>query len=346
MPNLQEVRFADVDLSDPFFDSLKSDYREFPEWFRRKAEEPAYVHYDDTGRVDGFLYVKLEDGELGDVAPKLPSAHRLKVGTMKISPHGTLLGERFVKKIFDHALKYKVDEIYTTVFPKHEALIKLLGRYGFCEAAKKGGELVLARNMRSEYIDILASYPYIKLGDRNIYLLAIYPKWHTRLFPDSILNTESAEIISDISHTNSIHKVYIAGMQGMERLQSGDILLIYRTADNNENAEFKSVATSICVVEEYRHIRTFVAKNDFLGYCERYSVFDKFELSKFWDEKKYQHIIRFTYNLALTKRVTRKWIADNAHIDRGLRWGFMPLKRVQFLSIIKEGKVDETVIVD
>ena len=38
MENLQYKRFADVNLNDPFFDSLKSSYREFSDWFRRKAE--------------------------------------------------------------------------------------------------------------------------------------------------------------------------------------------------------------------------------------------------------------------------------------------------------------------
>ena len=33
------TRFADVNLSDEFFNSLKNDYIEFTEWFERKARE-------------------------------------------------------------------------------------------------------------------------------------------------------------------------------------------------------------------------------------------------------------------------------------------------------------------
>ena len=30
--------FGEIDLADPFFDSLKADYVEFSEWYRRKAD--------------------------------------------------------------------------------------------------------------------------------------------------------------------------------------------------------------------------------------------------------------------------------------------------------------------
>ena len=34
-------KFADIDLNDPFFDSLKEDYPGFEEWFDRKASTKA-----------------------------------------------------------------------------------------------------------------------------------------------------------------------------------------------------------------------------------------------------------------------------------------------------------------
>lgn len=41
--NLEYKKFADISLSDPFFDSLKTDYIEFEDWFKRKADNQAYV---------------------------------------------------------------------------------------------------------------------------------------------------------------------------------------------------------------------------------------------------------------------------------------------------------------
>ena len=123
--NLSYQFFRDVSLDDPFFDSLKNDYKEFYQWFLKKANEKAYVFYNHENKIDGFLYLKIENEAVNDVTPKLPIANRLKLGTFKINPHGTRLGERFIKKVFDHAFTVGVTEIYVTIFEKHGALIKL-----------------------------------------------------------------------------------------------------------------------------------------------------------------------------------------------------------------------------
>ena len=40
-------KFADIDLNDPFFKSLKEDYTEFETWFNKKSKDGsrAYVQY-------------------------------------------------------------------------------------------------------------------------------------------------------------------------------------------------------------------------------------------------------------------------------------------------------------
>lgn len=40
---LHLTKFRELSLADPFFDSLKAGYREFPDWFARKADEDVYV---------------------------------------------------------------------------------------------------------------------------------------------------------------------------------------------------------------------------------------------------------------------------------------------------------------
>lgn len=59
-----EIRkFLSVNLADTFFDSLKDDYPEFEEWFRRKSVqgEEAIVQYDEecnsTNRKNVILSV-------------------------------------------------------------------------------------------------------------------------------------------------------------------------------------------------------------------------------------------------------------------------------------------------
>lgn len=337
-------------LGDPFFDSLKKDYQEFPLWFAKKALERAYVFENDFGTIDGFLYLKEEVGPLLDIQPALPSARRLKVGTLKINPHGTRMGERFIKKIFDHAIYLGSEEIYVTVFASHAALVVLFERYGFVVRGSKvtenGTELVLIRSLDCDFVgDVVKNYPLVSLARKKVYLLALHPQWHTRLLPDSILSSESANVVQDVSHSNSIHKVYLAAMRGMENLQVGDILLIYRTSDDLGPAYYRSVATSICVVEEYRNIKSFRGEQEFLAYCQPYSVFTEEELRDFWLQKKYPHVVRFTYNIALSKRVNRKALIEDVGLDEGLRWGFIPLTHRQLLNIAERGGVNESFIV-
>ncbi|MGV7197652.1 N-acetyltransferase [Xanthomonas axonopodis] len=346
---LQLKQFKMIELADPFFDSLKAGYAEFPIWFQRKAEDWAYVFYGDLGTVEGFLYLKIESDAVEDTAPPLPPARRVKVGTFKVNPHGTRLGERFVKKLFDHALHVDAAEIYVTAFPEHTALLALFARYGFEHRANKtspnGTELVLVRTLQAPYQDVTTSYPLIPFGRNSAYLLALYPQWHTRLLPDSILRSEDDNIVQDISHANSIHKVYLAAMPGMEALRRGDLLLIYRTSDGQGSAYYRSVATSICVVEEYRTIHSFSSLNEFMGYCRPYSVFTDDELAQFWARKNYPHVVRFTYNVALSRRPNRKVLIENVGLNADARWGFMPLTHSQLLSIAQLGNVHESLII-
>lgn len=346
---LQRKRFGDINLDDPFFDSLKAGYAEFVDWFGRKADEQAYVFEGDGGQIDGFLYLKIEEGAVEDTTPPLPPAKRVKVGTFKINPHGTRLGERFIKKLFDHAIHVQAEEIYVTVFAEHEALINMFEKYGFERLADKvsanGTELVLVRRIHGEYRDVVRSYPLIPLGANAVYLLSLYPQWHTRLLPDSILQSEDSDIVQDISHTNSIHKVYLARMGGMEALKRGDLLLIYRTSDEKGAAYYRSVATSICVVEEYRNIHSFASEDEFLAYCRPYSVFEESELRSFWLRKNYPHVVRFTYNVALRKRPNRKVLIDEVGLDPNAYFGFLPLTHKQLLDIAQRGNIDEGLIV-
>lgn len=347
---LSRLLFSQIDLRDPFFDSLKSDYQEFPAWFSKKANDYAYVFRADSGQIDGFLYVKVENGPLTDVMPPLPPARRLKVGTLKINPHGTRLGERFIKKVIDHALTEGVDHAYVTVFEKHAALVSLLERYGFRRTATKttpnGTELVLVKPMHVQDGNPLERYPTVKLGHNAAYLLSLYPVWHTRLLPDSILKSEDASIVTDISHTNSIHKVYLAGMRGMDEIAPGDVLLIYRTSDGAGPAHYRSVITSVCVVEEHRHIASFASRDEFIRYCEPYSVFEKSELEAFWMKKKYPHVLRFTYNYALPKRITRGKLIEDFGFDADAYWGFMRIEKLKLQAVLSAAGLNEDLVVD
>ena len=343
MSELEYAQISSVAVTDAFFDTLRDDYPGFDQWFAGKASESAYVSRRTEGGIDGFLYLKREDGSVSDVQPALPVAKRLKVGTLKVNPHGTRLGERLLKKVFDHASEQDVDEIYVTVFPKHSKLIELFDRYGFAKVAEKSGaggtEDVMVRSLRRLSGDVVRDYPLINLAGRK-FMLAIYPNWHTRLLPDSKLHNESPDIVKDVSHTNSIHKVYLTAMRGTESLRCGDVLVIYRTGDNAAPARFRSVATSICTVEEVRDIGSFANADALIQYCAPYSVFEDAELRGFWSNRKYPNLIRFTYNAALKKRLTRGDLIDHGVIDENAYAGFMELTDAGFKVIVERGGIN------
>ncbi|MCF5914851.1 hypothetical protein [Aeromonas veronii] len=349
--NLIYQRFDNFNHADSFFDTLKKDYEEFSGWLRKKAiaGESAYVLYSDARDIDGFMYLKMEE-MVDDVEPPLPHGRHLKIGTFKFNSKGSLRGQRFIKKALDYAIRENADDIYVTVFEKHGYLIKIFERYGFILHGKKetlnGVELVYVRTLRVCRQDLLLDYPCVSTVGNKKFLLAIYPNFHTKLFPDSILNNESADIVEDVSYTNSIHKIYICAMQGVMQAKKGDLLVIYRTSDKLGPARFRAVATSVCVVEDVRNIREFSSLEEFLGYCERFSVFSKNDLINMYAHKRYPYIIRFTYNIALPKRPTRGTLLDNVGLNENDYWGFMELTNTQFETILRLGEVDESLVIN
>ncbi|OCG47925.1 acetyltransferase [Gilliamella sp. Choc5-1] len=356
MDNLKIQKFAEVNFSDPFFDSLKRDYAHgFVDWWNKKVktQDTAFVLYNyNYSSIDGFMYLKLENN-VDDITPPLTNGRYLKIGTFKFNPAGTLRGERFIKKIFDNAVANNVSGIYVTVFDKHDYLINLFKRYGFCihgtKQSDNGTENVLLKK-RTFLGDLEKDYPYINTKT-NKYLLAVYPKYHTQLFPDSILKTESSSIIDDVSHTNSIHKVYISNIPMTGNFNKGDIVVIYRTREEGKSAHYSAVTTSICVIEEVRTISSFSNNKKFVDYCSKYSVFTLDELNQLYSKNYYKtyspcYVIKFTYNIALSRRPNRAILINEVGLNEKERWSCLKLSDNQFEKILKLGEINESLIIN
>ena len=347
--NIEINKFKNININDPFFDSLKNSCQEFENWFAKKSDDEAYLMKDEEGLIQAFLYIKEEKGEVGDVKPPLPKDQYLKVGTFKINPHGTKLGERFIKKIFDNALSKGIKKIYVTIFPDHQELIQLLEKFGFekygHKKTKNGVEDVLLKQIDKISNEVELDYPIINLN-RKQYLIGIYPAYHTRLFPDSILHNEDAKIIDDVSHTNSIQKIYICRMKNVEYLKRGDALVIYRTKDEKGSAWYRSVATSLCVVQEVKNKHEFDSLDHFLEYCLPLSVFSEQELKEYYKTWGKLVTIKMTYNAALHNRIIMKQLVEKIGLNRDDYWGFRSITEDQFRHIAKLGGVDESFIVN
>ncbi|MHB8908169.1 MAG: PIN domain-containing protein [Syntrophales bacterium] len=128
--------FGNVEVSDDFFDSFRRDYPDFDRWFNRKADEIAYICRNESGKIIAFLYLKTEGPEepYSDIHPQFASKQRLKIGTFKVVLNGYKVGERFLKIVFDNALRRVIDEIYVTTFERtleQQRLVDLISQWGF-----------------------------------------------------------------------------------------------------------------------------------------------------------------------------------------------------------------------
>ena len=348
--NVQKLKFGKIDLNDTFFNSLKEDYAGFDKWFIKKYDEEAYITINsNNGMLLSFLYLKVEDENenYSNINPQFSSKRRLKIGTFKVISNGFRLGERFMKIIFDNALKNHVQEIYVTVYdkrPEQLRLIDLLEQWGFVLWGTKGeGELVYVRDFSPKFDieNLKVCFPYISKG-KNAYIVPIYPEYHTELLPDSILNTESPEeFIEDFPHRNCINKVYVS--RAMEPHPSvGDILVFYRTG-----GYYKSVVTTIGEVLEVK--TDFQDENDFILYCRKKSVYPEQALREMWRySARKPFVVNFLYDYSFPHRINMKELID-LKVLTGINdapRGFKPITKEQFEIILKETRSDESFIID
>lgn len=347
--NVQKLKFGKIDLNDTFFDTLKEDYVGFDKWFIRKYDEEAYITINsNNGMLLSFLYLKVEDENenYSNISPQFPTKRRLKVGTFKVISNGFRLGERFVKIIFDNALRHKVQEIYVTIYnkrPEQRRLIELLEQWGFVLWGKKGEELVYVRDFSPKFDieNLKRCFPYIS-KKKDVYIVPIYPEYHTELLPDSILNTESPEeFIEDFPHRNCINKVYVS--RAMEPYPSiGDILVFYRTG-----GYYKSVVTTIGEVVEVK--TDFQDENDFILYCRKKSVYPEQALREMWRySTRTPFVVNFLYTYSFPHRINMKELID-LKVLQGVNdapRGFKLITKEQFEIILKETRSDESFIIN
>lgn len=347
-PVISQRKFSEVSLEDPFFDSLKESYSEFADWFSKKKNEKAYVSYDVQGGVQGFLYLKKEEGPVTDVMPALKVAGCLKVGTFKVNAHGTKLGERFVKIITDTLLNSGLSVAYLTIFPQHQQLIRILERFGFIRVGEKntknGVESVYVKNLNVITGNPQKDYPVVNCKTGRKWLLAIKPEFHTSLFPDSMLKNESPLMLEDVPPTNSIYKVYVGGYLNFNELAEGDSVIIYRTRDGVGSAWYRAVITSLCSVVEIRPAHSFKSEKEFIEFCQKYSIFDENELKKHFREEHYA--VKISYNIAFPRRPTRGELIESGILDREKYVGLYPLTDTAFKKALELGGVREGSVIN
>lgn len=353
--SVKKTVFGSVDLNATFFDSFRNDYPDFDKWFNHKADEPAYICTSDSNQLVAFLYLKREgtDEDYSDIQPPFRRVQRLKIGTLKVESNGFKLGERFLKIVFDNALRLGVVEIYVTVFHRtveHYRLIRMLEDWGFVYHGTKGNdadpELVYVRDFRPavDPEDPQRTFPYLSATARKFFV-PIRPDYHTELLPDSILNTESpADFVENKPNRNALRKVYIS--RSHERsLRAGDIIVFYRTKSSDGPAWYTSVATTIGVVQDV--IDGLPDLRSFIAACRKRSVFSDADLKKWWDyfPNSRPFVVNFLYVYPFPKRPNLKTLTEIGAIKGDAPRGFQRISDESFEKLLKVSNADPRFIV-
>ena len=350
--SVQKWLFGNLDLSDEFFRSFKEDYPGYKNWFNRKADETVYVCLSE-GKPIALLYLKIEDEseDYTDIDPPLPRKKHLKIGSFKVALNGFRLGERFLKIVFDNALRVKVSEIYVTIFNKRieqQRLMNLFEEYGFrfhgLKRGPGGNELVYVKSFArvANRSSPKLTYPFLSTTGR-IFIVPIYPQYHTELFPDSILQTESPmDFVENEPHRNAIGKVYIS-RSTKRNLEPGDVIVFYRTG-----GYYKSVVTTIGIAEGV--IDNIPNEEDFIRLCRKRSVFSDKELSKHWNlyRRNRPFIVNFLYAYSFPRRINMKRLIEIGVIPsiEDAPRGFTQISVKNFGDIVRECQADESIVVD
>ncbi|OPX88216.1 MAG: hypothetical protein A4E53_02108 [Pelotomaculum sp. PtaB.Bin104] len=345
----QWCKFQDCDLNDSFFDSLKEDYSEFPTWFSKKskAEEEALVFKDEQG-IGAFVYLKSETEAIELLDKVLPAIPRIKIGTLRLAERfrKQRLGEGAIGVSLWRWQEKKCDDIYVTVFEKHDTLINLFEYFGFkCVGMNRRGERVYLKSRNKiDYSDPYKAFPFINPNFNKAGLIPIDDHFHDRLFPYSEL-FRNKNLIEEITAGNGVTKVYIGSPFSALHYYIGEPVVIYRIFNGTGQKTYKSVATSFCVISKVDIIKsggvTRMSLSDFIGSAGNKTVFTPEELTNIYTKKSNVVMLEMTYNGFFGKghNIIHKKLKDLGLWFDTHPYNFVYSKQ-QFLSILEMGDKD------
>lgn len=301
-------KLFECNIYDPFFDSLKEDYPEFEEWFLKKTKngDSAFTYSDDCG-LGAFVMLKYDECEEIECldGTKLPARKRLKISTLKLADHvqGNRLGEGAIGIALWKWMESDDDEVYVTVFQKHNKLIDMLEKFGFSNVSKnKRGELILLKSKNDiDFSTPYTSFPFVSKTQNEVTLLPIEAEWHDKLFPYSELKNTIQET-EEFAAANGITKTYICFPYSAPSYKENQPIMIYRKAKEIQNRTYKSVITSYGTIVKFYEIKrdgiALKSISEFKQIVGNKSVFSDDEINCFYNKQKNICVIELIYNHA------------------------------------------------
>lgn len=364
--NFSLKKFSDIDLNDPFFDSLKADYpvggkvKPFEVWFPEKAQEGrTALVFDDENGLGAFVCIKDETENIVLTDSTLPKKTRCKITTIKIAERfrGQRLGEGAIGLVLWKWKDLGWEDIYVTVFDKHDLLIAQLTKFGFIKVGyNPNGEGVYLRSRSSvDYSDPYKSFPFINPDFQNAGYLCANDFYHDTLFPYSELkNTLQTSVALNVR--NGLSKIYVGAQYTVPPYKIGEPIFIYRIHTGSGTKRYKSCLTSFCIVTNViavkrsgSHLMTF---DELLAKIGNKSVYDESELQTKYNNDKNMFVVEMLYygyfgeghNINMDTLETKGYWS-NSH--GGTYPALIRLTPDEFKEILREGNVDvDNVIID
>lgn len=356
-------KFSEINLDDPFFATLKSDYPgsasspSFCVWFKNKAQEgrTALVFSDDQG-LGAFICIKNENEPIELKGGTLAACNRVKISTMKIAERfrGQRLGEGAIGLVLWKWQKSRTDEIYVTAFDKQDLLISQLEKFGFHKAGYNlNGEGVYIKSRHNiDYSDPYKSFPFINPNFHSSGYLIINDTYHDTMFPYSELKNNTLQNAVAMNVSNGLSKVYVGAQYSQLPYGIGDPILIYRRYTAGSGKQYRSCITSFCVVTKIIQAKKSGQKlmsfDELLTKIGNKSVFNKDELKKRYNNDWNVLVMEMLYYgyFGEGNNVNMAWLKQSGYWGDGYPTSFS-LGQAAFKSILKKGNIDvSNVIID
>jgi ribosomal protein S18 acetylase RimI-like enzyme len=265
LPDIAERYCYQIPKADPIFDTLRADYDEFDEWFRKKCVETHRKCWMLSVGEDTAGIVIWKDEGRSHTTATLPGEKIFKICTFKVSEQylGEKFGELLLKQALWFAQRNRYDVAYLTAYAHHGTLIALLEQYGFRHLLSfKGGH-----GEERQYEKALGAGPIVEPGDPialdrehyprfvddgrvRILCVPIRPAYHRLLFPEKfepVHPTLFGLHGAAKKPGNTIRKVYLC-RSAIRKMSPGDVLLFYMSKDE-EYLHSRSL-TSVGVVTD------------------------------------------------------------------------------------------------
>jgi GNAT superfamily N-acetyltransferase len=320
LPNIEdrELSFLTPYLSTAFFDSLRTAYPTFDNWFRGKAREGkhAWVAWEKTGTIGAIcVYAQQTDETITDDGVIL-KGDALKLCTFKVgeSMRGQKIGELFLKAAFRYASVNNLENIFIHGDEdQHHFLFELLEDFGFSRVGSHpksdGRDAVYVKHHPIKPPqENLAPFSYLQRyfphyrhdGAIGKYIVPIRPNFHQILFPD--YDSSSSKQLSLFKNPNTagnaIKLAYLCHAQ-TKSIKPGDVILFYRSGDEH-------AITSIAVAELYDTLNDATA---IAGLVKRRTVYNMTDILSM--AKKPTRVMLFRLIRHFQKPLPQTWLEEN-----------------------------------